>query len=81
MRRDPNEFDLAGIADAADGYSGAEIEQGIISALHEAFAAHQELHTRHIVEALPAAPPLSVTMAERLSALQQWAAGRCVPAD
>jgi hypothetical protein len=26
-------------------------------------------------------PPLSVTMAEKISALRAWAEGRCVPAD
>lgn len=80
-RRDPREFDVAEIAAAAEGYSGAEIEQAIVAALHDAFAAHEELRTRHIVEALRNSPPLSVTMAERLEALHQWAAGRCVPAD
>ena len=80
-KRDPKNFDVAEIAQAAEGFSGAEIEQAIISALHDAFAAHEELTTRHIVAALKASPPLSVTMSERLAALQAWAAGRCVPAD
>lgn len=80
-RRDPAQFDVAAIADASEGYSGAEVEQAIIAALHDAFAAREELHTRHILEALRNSPPLSVTMSERLEALQHWAVGRCVPAD
>jgi SpoVK/Ycf46/Vps4 family AAA+-type ATPase len=80
-RRDPTRFDVAGIADATDGYSGAEIEQAIIAALHDAFAASEELSTRHVLQAVRNSPPLSVTMAERLAALQSWAVGRCVPAD
>jgi SpoVK/Ycf46/Vps4 family AAA+-type ATPase len=79
--RDPREFDIAAIAAAAEGYSGAEIEQAIVAALYDAFAAREPLHTRHIIEAMRSSPPLSVTMAERLESLQQWAAGRCVPAD
>lgn len=80
-KRDPKNFDVAEIAQAAEGFSGAEIEQAIISAMHDAFAAHDELNTKYIVAALKSSPPLSVTMSERLRALQEWAAGRCVPAD
>ena len=80
-KRDPSKFDVAAIAEAADGFSGAEIEQAIVSALHEAFAAHTELTTQHVLDALKSSPPLSVTMAEKLQALQEWAQGRCVSAD
>jgi len=34
-----------------------------------------------VLEALRTSPPLSVTMAERVAALREWAEGRCVPAD
>ena len=80
-KRDPSKFDVPEIAQAAEGFSGAEIEQAIVSALHEAFAAGTALTTQHVLDALKASPPLSVTMAERLEALQEWARGRCVPAD
>ena len=80
-RRDPKKFDVAGIAEASDGYSGAEIEAAIVSALHDAFGAKTDLKTEHVLAALKASPPLSVTMAERMAALREWAAGRCMPAD
>ena len=80
-KRDPKNFDVAEIAQACEGFSGAEIEQAIISALHDAFAEHEELTTQHIVAAMKASPPLSVTMAEKMAALQEWAVGRCVRAD
>jgi SpoVK/Ycf46/Vps4 family AAA+-type ATPase len=80
-QRDPKKFDLPALAAAAEGYSGAEIEQAVISALHAAFAARAELTTKQILAALEASPPLSVTMAERVAALRRWAQGRCVPAD
>src|SRR5207248_6122351 len=70
-KRDPARFDLAALAEAAQGFSGAEIEQAVVSALHEAFAAHTELTTQHILDALKSSPPLSVTMAEKLEALQE----------
>jgi len=80
-KRDPEKFDLAAIAEASEGFSGAEIEQAIVSALHDAFAGQKELTTAHVVAAMRASPPLSVTMAEKLGQLQEWARGRCVPAD
>ena len=79
--RDPKKFDLDALAEASEGYSGAEIEQGLISAMYDAFGGKQELTTQHVLAALKNSPPLSVTMAERIAALRAWAQGRCVPAD
>lgn len=79
--REPDKFDLDALADMAEGFSGAEIEQAIISALHQAFADGASLDTQRVVKALAESPPLSVTMAERVEALREWARGRCVPAD
>lgn len=79
--RKPADFDLDALADVSGGHSGAEIEQAIISALHEAFAANAELDTARIKTAICESPPLSVTMSERVDALRRWAEGRCVPAD
>lgn len=80
-KRDPKNFDIGQIAEASDGFSGAEIEQAIIAALHDAFAAGKELCTPHIIEALRRSPPLSVTMKEKVAELRCWASARCVPAD
>jgi len=79
--RDPESFDLNTIADAAEGHSGSEIEQAVISALHEAYSDRAELDTERILTAITSSPPLSVTMAESVEALRIWAKGRCVPAD
>jgi ATP-dependent 26S proteasome regulatory subunit len=80
-KRDPGQFDLAALCEASDGYSGAEIEQAIVGALYDAFAAKAELTTRHVLAALKNSPPLSVTMAEKVAELREWSAGRCVPAE
>ena len=80
-KRDPSKFDLNRLAEASEGYSGAEIEQGIISALHEAYADKSSLSTERILSALETSPPLSVTLAEQVQCLRTWAQGRCVPAD
>jgi SpoVK/Ycf46/Vps4 family AAA+-type ATPase len=79
--RDPHGFDLAQLAAASDGFSGAEIEQAIIAGLHEAFATGQELTTRGLTICLSQTHPLSVTMAEKVAALRQWARGRCTIAN
>ena len=80
-KRDPAGFDLATLAEAAEGFSGAEIEQAIVAALYDAFAAKEEVTTERVLAALKNSPPLSVTMAEKVAALRAWSQGRCVPAD
>ena len=78
---DPGDFDLDELVEASDGFSGAEIEQAIISARHEASAAKRSVDTASLVAQIEESPPLSVTMAERMMALRAWADGRCVPAE
>ena len=79
--RDPEVFDIQKLAKAAQGFSGAEIEQAIIAALHAAFADSKLLDTDRILAAVNESPPLSVTAAERIQRLRSWAKGRCMPAD
>jgi SpoVK/Ycf46/Vps4 family AAA+-type ATPase len=79
--RDPEKFGLDQLADTSEGYSGAEIEQAVISALHQAYANDTDVDTNGILKALKNSPPLSVTMAESVRDLLAWAEGRCVPAD
>ena len=79
--QDPADIDIEAAAEAADGFSGAEIEQAIVSALYTAHAQKADLATRHLVEELGRTRPLSVVMSERIDSLRQWAAGRTVPAD
>lgn len=80
-KRHANAFDLGKLAKTADGYSGAEIEQAIVSALHESFENKTEMTTDLLVKCVKASPPISVTMAEHIEQLYQWENGRCVPAD
>lgn len=80
-KRDPGLFDVAALVQATEGYSGAEIEQGIVSALHTAFNQSADITTERLVESLRGSPPLSVTMAEKIAELREWAEGRCVKAE
>ncbi len=78
---DPAEFDLDALAEAAEGFSGAEIEQAVVSALYAALAADAQADQSSVLEAIRTTRPLSVVMAERIAALRHWASSRTVPAD
>ena len=80
-RRDKDSFDLDRLVEATEGFTGAEIEQAILSGLYAAFAEGAECTTEHILAAIQATHPLSVLMRERVEQLRLWARGRCVPAD
>jgi SpoVK/Ycf46/Vps4 family AAA+-type ATPase len=74
-------FDLAKVAAAADGFSGAEIEQAIVSALYAAHAQKCELSTEHLLAEIQRTRPLAVVMAEKIELLRRWADGRTVSCD
>ena len=71
--RDPLQFDLDRLAGDTEGFSGAEIEQVVISALYDAFEAGRELGDQDLVENIHNTIPLSQTMKERITALRNWA--------
>jgi ATP-dependent 26S proteasome regulatory subunit len=79
--RDAGAFDLAKLAAASEGFSGAEIEQAIIAALYTAFSAKQQLTTEILIAEIQGTRPLSVTRAEEVQAIREWARTRAVPAD
>jgi SpoVK/Ycf46/Vps4 family AAA+-type ATPase len=73
------DIDLDVVATQSDGFSGAEIEQAIVSALYAAHANGATLTTAYLSDELDNTKPLSVVMSERIAALREWAAGRTVP--
>ena len=77
----PAQFDLGALAAAADGFSGAEIEQVVVSALYSAFAARASLATATLLTELQATRPLSQTMGAKLTALREWARDKTVSAE
>jgi ATP-dependent 26S proteasome regulatory subunit len=79
--RDAAAFDLAGLAAATEGFSGAEIEQSIVSGLYTAFAQKQQLSTEILLAEIRGTQPLSVTRTEDVQAIRDWARARAVPAD
>ena len=74
--RNPEQFDLAALANASFDFSGAEIEESINSALYDVFYARQELQTEQVLDALTQTVPLAKTMEEQITELRRWADGR-----
>ncbi|NLF03545.1 MAG: AAA family ATPase [Actinomycetales bacterium] len=72
---------LDALAVRCDGFSGAEIEQAVVSATYAAHARGEELGAAHVAAELAATRPLSVVMAEPIAQLRAWAASRTVPAN
>jgi SpoVK/Ycf46/Vps4 family AAA+-type ATPase len=70
-KQNPDLFDLAALADATDGFSGAEIEQAIISALYRSLQKKQPLTTEALVEAVRSTTPLSVSRAEDVARVRE----------
>ena len=79
-RSDIERFDLEQLSKVCEGFSGAEIEQGLVSAMYEAFAQGREFTQLDIIAAIRATMPLSKTMSEQVSALRDWARQRARPA-
>jgi len=80
-KRNPSEFDLEKVAAAAKGYSGAEIDAAVQGALYAAYSEKKPLTTQTLVDALARTVPLSVTRAEEIATLRDWASTRAVPAS
>ncbi|MHC4354087.1 MAG: AAA family ATPase, partial [Planctomycetota bacterium] len=75
-KMDPLEFDLDVLSNASSGYSGAEIEEAIISALFDAFYRKEEVSTEKLLSGVQQTVPLSKTMSEDVESLRKWAEGR-----
>lgn len=78
--RNPESFDVNQIAMASAGYSGAEIEEAIVSALFDVFSQDAELDTGSLLTSIATTVPLSKTMHEEVERLRRWAEGRTRPA-
>lgn len=77
---DVTDFDTKALAEATEGFSGAEIEQVVVSALYAAFATKTSLTMTGLLAEAERTRPLSSTMAERISGLRAWARERTVSA-
>ncbi|MDR1043698.1 MAG: AAA family ATPase [Candidatus Adiutrix sp.] len=80
--RNPAAFDLRQLVEATDGFSGAEIEQAVVSGLFDAFYDNgREVTTQDILTATLETVPLSQTMLEEIEGLREWCRARTRPAS
>jgi MoxR-like ATPase len=80
-KQQAKQFDLAKLAEASEGFSGAEIEESVVAGLFAAFSANAPLTTELLLQEIQNTRPLALTMTEKISELRAWAQDRTVMAD
>lgn len=71
---------IAILADLTEGFIGAEIEQIVISALFEAFSEERSIVLTDFEKVIKNTVPLSITQAEQIRSIREWANVRAVAA-
>ncbi|MFL0810549.1 MAG: AAA family ATPase [Agarilytica sp.] len=74
-------FNLGELAEISEGFTGAEIEQAVVSAIYSASARGEDVKHSYIENAIQKTQPLSVVMAEKMNQLREWANERAVFAN
>ena len=72
-----DKYDLTSIANKSEGYSGAELEQVVVSAMIDAYGQGRVLAQEDLEKSREQLVPLSVTMEEKVFQLREWANTRC----
>ena len=67
-------YDINRLAYETPDFSGAEIEQSIIEAMHIGFSQNRDFTSDDVLEAVSQIIPLARTAKHQIEALQQWAA-------
>lgn len=80
-KRNPANFDLDHVAAAARGYSGAEIDAAVQTAMYAAYSQKKDVNTQGLLDSLKGTVPLSTTRAEEIQELRDWSRQRAVPAS
>lgn len=80
QKLNPADFDISQLSDRTEGYSGAEIEQAVQTAVVENYNRGGGVDQKDIEDAIDDTVPLSVTMEEKIFELREWARSRCRPA-
>ena len=75
-RREPDDYDLTQVAEESELFSGAELEQVVVSALFTAFSESRALTSHDLLDTCREMIPLAVTMDDRLKDLREWARPR-----
>lgn len=77
-RQDPTRFDLPALVEATEGFSGAEIEQMILSAFYRALYERHAVDTPLLIQEIKATVPLSISRREDLQRLRAIAKERFI---
>lgn len=75
LDRDVTTFDTDSLAQAAEGFSGADIREAIVSALYDVFfdgSGQAPLETEHVLKAIKETVPLSKMMAQQITEIRNW---------
>lgn len=71
---DISDFNIPKLIKASEGFTGAEIEAAIVSAMYEGFSDNERpIQTVDILSELQESIPIYITMKERIEALRGWA--------
>ena len=74
--RDPEALDIVSLAEAAEHFSGAELEQAVVDGLYRAFRSKRELTTEDLSAAIKSTVPLYRTYEDEIKGLREWAQSR-----
>ncbi len=66
-------YDIKLLSKMANNFSGAEVEESIIEAMHVAFSENREFVTEDIIKVIEQSVPLAYVNKEKIDALQDWA--------
>ena len=66
-------YDIPHLTQLAKNFSGAEVEESIIEAMHIAFSENREFTTEDIVSSINQFIPLAELNHEKIDELQEWA--------
>ena len=78
---DPATLGIERLAGVTEGWTGAEVEQCVVSALTKARLAGREVVFDDLLRAAARIVPLSKTMREKVDQLRNWARDRAAPAS
>jgi ATPase family associated with various cellular activities (AAA) len=78
---DPGQFPLEQLTGFTNGWTGAEIEQCVVSAITRAKLAGRELTAHDLIQIAVKLVPLSRTMKEQITHIRDWAFERAVRAS
>jgi SpoVK/Ycf46/Vps4 family AAA+-type ATPase len=76
LGREPKDYDLTIVVEETERFSGAELEEVVISALFHSFAENRKVNTIDLLESAREIVPLAVTMDDHLKNLRDWARPR-----